>query len=254
MLPRTLGKEGATIHVVAQPDGWVLHRWADRWAKEFCSVSSSVPNVSYMVNLFINYYQYKPTTTFDVAYFTHREARDKHLIESFDRVARECDLCIAQCEVTKATLLEVTDLEPDNIPVVYPGTDEQFKRIKKVGVIGKNHPSGRKRFNWLEAIDIPGIDIRTYEDVPYKNMHKVYEEIDYLLVTAEREGGPMPVAEAIDMGVPVIMPEGVGWYGEVPCYTYKDLFELGDLLKRLSGWITWEESGMRMRRAIESHF
>lgn len=252
--PEALGKRDITINVVAKNDGWILWRWAEQWARLFGSVPSQTPSAS-GVNLYVNYYQYKKSKAFDVAYFTHKEASDLHLRETFDDVANGCDLCIAQCETTRRVLLEESNvkLSPKDVPVVYPGVDERFRRTKRIGIIGREYSTGRKRFDIVKAIVLPGIEFATYSDVPYHKMPGVYREIDYLLVTAEREGGPMPVAEAISMGVPVIMPEGVGWYSEVPCFTYKNYTDLEELLRGISGWIDWEESATRMRSAIESH-
>lgn len=249
--PKTLGEASPKINIVAPPasDGWILRRWAERWAKHLPADISTQAGSSHDVNFYVNYALYSsPSRALDVCYFTHREESGE-LASKFDWVAQACDVRIAQSTYTKEAILGLLDSK-DEPEIVWPGLDAEFQRDKVVGVIGRDYPSGRKRYDWVDAIDIPGIEIRRYEDIPYEKMPGVYEEIDYLLVTSDREGGPMPVAEAIGMGVPVIMPDGVGWYSEIPCLTYGSLQELGVVLKGLSGWITWEESAERLRRVF----
>ncbi len=253
--PRTLGKQELKINIVAPPksDGWILRRWAERWAEFLPADISQSPSNKHDVNFYVNYALYnKGSRGLDVAYFTHKEGGE--LGVKFDSVAVDCELCIAQCKTTQDVILNESNntLESDDIPIVYPGLDIEFNKQEKiVGVIGRDYASGRKRFSWLDTIEIPGIYIKQYDNIEYKEMPRVYREIDFLLVTSDKEGGPMPVAEAIGMGVPVIMPEGVGWYSEVPCYTYKDLYELGKILKGLATWQTHEESASGLKNAFE---
>lgn len=250
--PKTLGEAPLEINIVAPPesDGWVLRRWAERWAEYLPAQLSTSPKDDVDVNFYVNYYLYNGATkALDACYFTHREASGG-IAEKFDQVAKECDLPISQSVYTRWAVKESSGRDSE---VIWPGLDPEFHKTKILGAIGKNHASGRKRYDWIDAIDIPGIEIRRYEGIAYKDMPKVYEEIDYLLVTSDREGGPMPVAEAIGAGVPIIMPEGVGWYSEVPCLRYDGLKELGDLLKGLAGWITHEESAEQLRRLFKEN-
>lgn len=242
------------INIVAPPesDGWILRRWAERWAEYLPAQLSTSPKDDVDVNFYVNYYLYNGATkALDACYFTHREAEGE-IAAKFDWVAQSCDLRIAQSVYTRDTILGLLD-NKDEPEIVWPGLDPEFRKTKVLGAIGKNHASGRKRYDWIDAIDIPGIEIRRYEGIPYKDMPKVYREIDYLLVTSDREGGPMPVAEAIGAGVPIIMPVGVGWYSEVPCLRYDGLKKLRDLLKGLAGWITHEESAEQLRRLFKEN-
>lgn len=234
------------IHIVAPDDGWILDRWAQRWAHHLRSTKSPQPRQDVDINFYVNYAMYGgKTSAIDACYFTHKEEGGE-LAQRFDQVASECDLCIVQSNYTRSEF-------PANRPnwVVWPGVDEQFHKEKIIGVIGKEKPNGRKRFEYLKSLDIPGVEIRIYDSVPYEQIHEVYKEIDYLLVASTREGGPMCVAEAIGMGVPIIMPEGVGWYSEVPCMAYSSDSELEYILKGLAGWITWEKSSQQLMGLFE---
>lgn len=110
--------------------------------------------------------------------------------------------------------------------LVTPPIDPQFKRQKKprIGVSGYVHPGGRKGEGLLKRLvaehsndyeiiasgvgwPVLGQNIRERK---WEEMPAFYESLDIYLVTSLTEGIPMPPLEALAMGVPVIVPRGVG--------------------------------------------
>ena len=70
-----------------------------------------------------------------------------------------------------------------------------------------------------------------------------YASIDYLVVTATEEGGPMTVPEAIARHVPVIAPPEVGHCGEFPIIPYRrgSWESLRAVLEGLAKPPTWQD-------------
>ena len=119
-------------------------------------------------------------------------------------------------------------VDPAKLQVVYCGADNfKFKR-KIIGIVGTPQPNGRKRENlvldlawkydlsafqfifagalWEKVIDelrSVGVtaDMITLDD---SGLQQLYQQIDALLVTGYAEGGPLPLLEALAVGVPVL--------------------------------------------------
>jgi glycosyltransferase involved in cell wall biosynthesis len=66
----------------------------------------------------------------------------------------------------------------------------------------------------------------------YDYMPTFYRAIDYLLVVSEREGGPMPIIEAMACGKPVISTD-VGFVGEVDVIKYSGIDELIEIFHQI---------------------
>lgn len=190
--------------------------------------SASLPSVDW--NIFVNYALYDGVQTRTAALFTHREN------DTFDMVADECTVCLAMSKNT----LKLLPASKSHYLKMYP-TDPRYYKPLKIGVCGRRYKSGRKRM-WLaeEVGKLSGVEVKiTGGKIKKAEMPSFYRSIDYLLVTSENEGGPMPVVEAISMGVPVIAPD-VGFCWEYPVLKYEteeDLFALieGLVIPR-SGW------------------
>lgn len=71
--------------------------------------------------------------------------------------------------------------------------------------------------------------------------------MNYILITAENEGGPMPVLESLAVGTPVIAPKNVGWCDEYPTIRYETYDELENLLKSLVIKDTWKQGGEKIK-------
>jgi len=201
------------VQIVTEEGGWILPRWSKHWAKRLNATVNTRVRPGYDVNFYVNYGFYRGSQRgLDVCYFTHREEKDP-MRSRFDEVAKRCDWCVAQCKKT------AEHLDPLKTSVIRPGVDDEFIRGDplRIGVVGRDyHYTDRKRFHWVPMLrtEFPDIRFPMASDLSLKDLRLFYEGIDYLLVTAKNEGGPMPVVEAISMGKPVIMPEGVGWCDE----------------------------------------
>ena len=127
-------------------------------------------------------------------------------------------------------------IDPRKIHVAYCGVDHTQFRKRIVGVVASNQPNGRKRghilldlawrmdSNWLQLLSFcivgleweslvdelknTGLDITHIPGITNdKEMLDFYHSFDVLLSTGYEEGGPMPVAEAMKAGVPVLTPD-----------------------------------------------
>jgi hypothetical protein len=78
--------------------------------------------------------------------------------------------------------------------------------------------------------------------------------MDYILITASNEGGPMIVPESIAVGKPLIMPKGVGWCDEYPGIRYEKFEELENIVKGLVyDFDTYEKSAKTLMKIFECH-
>lgn len=218
------------ITIVTEPSpGWVLRRISDSLADNLPNTTvSTEPDLTSDINFYVNYALFKEKTTLDVGWFTHRE-KDGPLVDVFNNAAKRVDLCIAQCKKTAALL----PLEKTYIMQAAP--DEQFHKKNIIfGVVGREYPSGRKRFHWIDELrKINGIEIKfTNSQIPWDKMPDFYREIDYLLILSDNEGGPIPLLEALAMGVPVISSD-VGFAKEYTTIIYDDLEDLKKIINKL---------------------
>lgn len=121
---------------------------------------------------------------------------------------------------------------------------------KTFGVVGKARP--RKRPEFVTQLVKDGFTVLTMgegwpsEAVNYSGCLKhdrsdFYYRIDYLIVTSELEGGPVPVLDAIACGVPVIAPD-VGWCWEYPVIRYNGTYQdLKRVCRQLDCVRTWDD-------------
>ena len=172
-----------------------------------------------------------------VTLFTHYEkdnAKKKALWEAaISRTDAMVYMCL-QAVKDKECLLKPTR-------IIHWGTDLNTNNLpKKFGVVGKARP--RKRPEFVAQLVQDGFTVLTMgegwpsEAVNYFGCDKhgradFYKIIDYLIVTSELEGGPVPVLDAIACGVPVIAPD-VGWCWEYPVIPYDGTYQH---LKRICG-------------------
>jgi glycosyltransferase involved in cell wall biosynthesis len=220
------------INIVTTDERWVLRNIAENYAKYLpnCTISYFEPDPDAEVNFYICYGLWKgKTSTKDVVYFTHRELQNKGLQDLFDKASRECDFGVSMCEITTEFL------DKSKTITSHPGVDQLFHRGNIVlGVAGREYVTGRKRFEWIEKLkQIEGIEIKFANgNYSLDQMPEFYKSIDYLLVLSDNEGGPLPLYEALSMGVPVISSR----VGGAPHYTvhlYDSYEELEGLIKGL---------------------
>lgn len=238
------------INFVTEPakNKWILRRWCEEWSKYIPdSEITSLPMSYADAHIYVNYALFKQTNAIDIAYFTHKE-KTPPLSGIFEMVAEQADWCFGQSDYTMRML------EPHTTKAtkIRPGVHDIFiqDRPLRIGVVGREYDSGRKRTDWISELRsaVPNSEI-LYTDgkIPFEEMPKFYESIDYLLITAEIEGGPMPVVEALATYKPVIAPVGVGWCDEFSCIRYHSLADLREVLYNLvPDYRQWEKSAQQM--------
>lgn len=228
------------INIIRSESSWVIGHITENYAKLIpnCKIRPVSFKGPSDVNIYITWGAYSgKTSAIDVAWFTHRENK------KFDRVAKEVDYCVAMSN--KTALL----LPSHKTTVIMPGVDKQFSKDKIIfGCVGRNYPSSRKNFNWIQSLkQIQGVEFRfTDQKIRWEDMREFYDNIDYLLVLSDNEGGPMPVLEALACGKPIIAPD-VGWAWEYPCIRYSGFDELSNTIQSMV--ITkdsWEISAQKM--------
>ena len=218
------------IHFVAPLDeDWILRRIARSFQQNIPdSTLSEIPDYSADVNVYVNAQLFAHHTACDIGFFTHREKEGAEAAR-FDELASEMDGCIAMCDRTAALLPK------EKTTVIQVGPDDCFRKGPLVlGVVGREYSSGRKRYDWISDLRaIPGVEIRfTNGQIPWRKMPSFYRKIDYLLVLSDNEGGPIPVLEALRMGVPVISSD-VGFVPNFTTLRYNSKDDLVNLVKRL---------------------
>jgi glycosyltransferase involved in cell wall biosynthesis len=216
---------------------WVLRRYCEEFSSRIPESTIGVIDNNADVNLFFPYYTYSSDcTTPSIGFFTHFEQDTEEKVKAWHKATESVDWCVAMCGRTASYLPQ----EKTSIIQVYP--DKQFYKDRLVlGVAGKECPSGRKRFELVEQLrQIHGVSVLFADGVwEFENMPNFYKQIDYLVITADNEGGPMPVIEALAMGKPVIAPD-VGFAWNYPVLRYNNPEDLMKLVKGLvlprNGW------------------
>lgn len=147
-------------------------------------------------------------------------------------VEREVDKIIAVSNSTKTDLLEVSNLKPDQIEVIYEGVSEDFKPATE-----KEQNDFKKKYNLPEkfVLAVGGVGERknlkrikkaangfnlvtTFNDltVTDEELPLLYSSASVLVYTTLYEGFGLPILEAMASGTPVItsnlssMPEIAG--------------------------------------------
>jgi glycosyltransferase involved in cell wall biosynthesis len=218
----------AFVNIVTSDTGWILERLAREIEQRLPYVRYS-PEVdpSAAVQYYITYSRFKKRVSpIEVAFFAHLE-QNKETAEQFFQVARSVDHCVCLAELY-ADLIRKEGIE--GVSTIAAGVDLDFFVPKvKIAVVGRTYHTGRKGEHLVaKVMDIPGIEwFFTGEGwpgpalkLPHERLPEFYRSMDYVLVPALYEGGPMCVIEALACGTPVIAPP-IGWVGEFPHIEYK---------------------------------
>jgi len=219
---------------------WILRRLAQEAQKALPGITI---NEEGDINYFINYALWRPMNGMSIGHFTHIENLGP-MRELFIRSIPLFKYCTVPCEIRKKVLLENGAKNVWKIPY---GTDRKKEII--FGVMGRACLSGRKGEVLVERIN-EKYSIRAFgsgwpcktEPYVYENISKFLESIDYLVVTSIVEGGPVPVLDAIALGVPVIAPN-VGFCWEHPVIKYEagSWESLDAVLYKLTNPPTWKQ-------------
>jgi len=205
----------ALVQIVGPTDNWVLERLARKLAAKI-PYSEFVPwkprpTGSAQIVYYMNYALLAgPSGLVDIAFFTHLD-ESQQFLERAGQV--DCCVCMAKIYADWLTAQGV-----ENVAHIPMGFDYyQYRPRLVLGVIGRlDHP--RKGKHLVEAIGrLPFLEIVVTDGrVPEAQLRDVYQRIDYVLIPATVEGGPLCLLEGLAMGKPVIAPETVGMVPEFP--------------------------------------
>lgn len=242
------------INIITEPPPpmgvhpWILRRAAEELLKIGSNVS--ILGEEGDINYFINYALYMPCNGLKIGHFTHLENSGEHK-RKFIQSIPEFDFYTVTCNITRDILIRY-GANPKRIFKIPYGSDERLKKPIVFGVVGRTYPSGRKGEYLVDKMVKNGYNVIAWGkgwpckiDSNENNFDKLpdfYRKIDYLLVTSLNEGGPVPVIDAIQAGVPVIAPN-VGWCWEFPGIRYEkgDWGSLKKILDKLTKPPTWED-------------
>jgi len=234
------------ISLKTESHNWIMKRCALELTKAFSNVNIDNPDCD--IEYFLPYTCAKSSKAkIKVGFFTHLETGSSDFCKKkkrkFIEVVEYCDYHICMNSTTQKDLFK----RKKNAHVIKPGS--RFKKDLVFGVCGKVHTqSGRKGEAFVEQLMGEYKFLAWGKGWPCEihsqkqsELENFYNKIDYLVVTSTCEGGPVPVVEALSMGVPVIAPD-VGWCWEYPVVKYKkgDVRDLRQVLFDLSNVPTWE--------------
>lgn len=241
-------------HITIADRGWILEKLAREIAVRSDLISfSTEPDPSADLQYYINYScRRRRVGPVEIAFFTHSERDEAARKRYFDIAADvEHSVCMSKRYADELGEAGITD-----VTTITPGVDlEAFVPKVRIGVIGRTYHTGRKGESLVaDVMDVPGIEWRfTGQGWPGKSvfvddarMPDFYNDLDYVLIPALYEGGPMSVLEGLACGVPIIASD-VGWVNEYPHIPFENgnSQSLRDVLTRLV------DERLKLRTSVE---
>lgn len=249
--------------------GWILERMAEELRAGLPGVTINCGRTERAVDpaAGVNYYMpakdalkfEPPAPALAVGLFTHGPVLPEILA-----------LLSACTSMNRKVAGELRRLGMDDVTVIRPGT-EAPRRPPVFGVVGRPYNSGRKGERLVERAVEAGFrfaactsreKIRATSGTKWpcpvthvtEQREDFYATIDYLVVPALEEGGPIPVLEALARHVPVIAPD-VGWCWEFPVIRYErgswdSLRAVLEGLSRPPTWSDWTEQHRSLFRRL----
>jgi glycosyltransferase involved in cell wall biosynthesis len=202
-------RDDPILQIVGPTDNWILDRLARRLAAklpyaQFVPWEPQMKRSSKIV-YYINYSLYnRPSGMIDVAFFTHYDGTQQFLER-----ARLVDHCVCMAQLYSNFLRARGVSNVTHIPMGF--NYYRYRPRLVLGVIGRlEHP--RKGRHLVEQISkLPYVEIIvTHGQVLEEDLRDLYQRLDFVLIPATVEGGPMSLLEGLALGKPVIAPEGVG--------------------------------------------
>jgi hypothetical protein len=215
------------LQIVGPTDQWILERLARRLAAKLPYAEfvpwSPRPNPATRIVYYVNYALFnEPSGGLDIGFFTHLDEKQQFLER-----ARAMDWCICMSRIYADWL---RGNRVDHVSHIPMGFDYHKYRPRLVlGVVGRlDHP--RKGKHLVERLRrLPFVEIFTTEGrMSEKDLPELYQGIDYVLIPATVEGGPMSLLEGLAMGKPIIAPEGVGMVPEFGATEHIQRYRAGD--------------------------
>lgn len=241
------------VHITTSDSGWILEKLAVEITKRLDYVTYSTdPDPSAEIQYYMTYGCRKTRASpIELALFTHRE-HDLAAAERFDQAAQDVDVAISMSNTTDEIL---KNLGISESICISPGVElDLFKPLVRIGVVGRTYHTGRKGEALVRAVmDMPGIEWHftgegwpgPAQNIDEERMPDFYRSMDYILVPAVNEGGPMSVLESLACGTPVIASD-VGWVREYPHIA----FEKGDAKSLRTVLTSLVESKMSLANTI----
>lgn len=230
------------VNIVISDSGWILERLARAIVDRLPYVTHSTEaDPGAELQYYVTYSsRLRRVSPIEVAYFAHLE-KDPETARRFFSVAETVDCCICHAELY-ANILRAHGIK--EVRVIPPGIDlESFTPRLQIGVVGRTYYTGRKGealvaqlmdLDWVEfhftGEGWPGPAL----NLPVEAMPDFYRRMDYILVPALYEGGPICVVEALACGTEVIAPP-IGWVPDFPHIEYRtgDAGHLREILHQL---------------------
>lgn len=224
---RNMPKTDPTVFGLISDRGWILERLARAIADEYPdfrygTVIEGQPDIVYYITYSA---RKKPYDGLEIGYFSHIE-EGLPAEAQFYKIATEVNHCVTQAHRYEDAL-RIKGAR--NIVTIPPGIDHDLLRPRlQVGVVGRTYHTGRKGEAMMTRLmDMPEVEFHFTGDgwpgppchVPDGQMQNFYRAMDYILVPALYEGGPMCVPEALACGIPVIAPD-IGWVEDFPHIPY----------------------------------
>uniref|UniRef100_UPI0035589BB0 glycosyltransferase n=1 Tax=Falsiroseomonas oryziterrae TaxID=2911368 RepID=UPI0035589BB0 len=260
------------VNIVTSDRGWILERLAHEISRRLPYVSfGDGPDPDAAIQYYMTFAcRRRRLSPVEVAYFAHLEPEgEAH--DRFFAVARDVEHCVCHARLYEGVL---RDAGIAQVTTISPGVDlETFQPKLRIGVVGRTYHTGRKGEHLVaQVMDIPEIEWSFTGEgwpgpalsLPDAAMPDYYRGLDYVLVPALYEGGPMCVAEALACGTEVIAP-AIGWVPEFPHEEYEvgNAADLRRVLLRLvekkralrasvldRTWDGWAEGHDRVFRAV----
>lgn len=188
--------------------------------------------------------------------YTHCNAGSEGmLLDACERA----DLIICMTFTGRKELVDM-GVDPQKLWVIYAAADQYFFRKRLVGIVGYPQPNGRKResllldlawnydmtpfqfiftgLGWDDMVgklNSLGVAASTRHAETDEEMQRFYQQIDLLLVTGYREGGPLPLIEAMASGANILSPR-FGYAADLlnEEQLYETLEDLADKLERFA--------------------
>lgn len=158
--------------------------------------------------------------------------------------------------MSRATLKLIDALGVSQSSCIMPGVDiDAFRPKIRIAVVGRTYHTGRKGEALVRAVmDVPDIEWHftgegwpgVAEHIDEVDLPAFYQSMDYILVPALNEGGPMSVLEALASGVEVIASD-VGWVSDFPHIP----FENGDAASLRKVLMRLRDERMKLRASVE---
>lgn len=195
------------VQIVGPTDNWILQKLSSVLVRKlpYATFSPWKPNRRGKLVYYVNYALFaEPSGMIDVGFFTHRD----DAYEFLER-ARRMHCCVCMARTYADWLRGETTREVVHIRTGFDSY--RYRPSLVIGVIGRiDHPrKGRHLVDHLRKlpfVELVVTDGSLREDA----LREVYQRVDYVLIPATVEGGPLSLLEGLGMGKPVIAPAGVG--------------------------------------------